>query len=402
MSTMTRALALDDHLAHSLAALERAGLRRVLTRTEARHGVSLLVEGRPVIDFSSNDYLGLASDPAVVDSLRRGLLEGEVGAGAARLISGNRTDHDALEQDLADFKGTPAALLFGSGYLANLGTLPALADQGDGIYADELNHASLIDGCRLSRATTIVYPHADPEALRKRLAESAHRFRRRWIVTDGVFSMDGDIAPLRDLQSLAREHEAWVYVDDAHGTGVLGAGGRGTVEHWGLCQDGPEVVMGTLGKALGVCGAFVTGTTTLVDYLRHRARTFVYTTGTPAPLARATRSALVQARTRPDLRSTLQANVGRLRSAMVDRGIAVGGDPATPILPVHIGASDTTTVLGSTLLARGFLVGAIRPPTVPVNQARLRITVSAAHTGPQLDALAEVLGELIPAARTRA
>lgn len=400
MPSMTRSPALDDHLARSLAALDRAGLRRVLTRMEARHGVSLLVQGRPVIDFSSNDYLGLASDPAVVDSLRRGLLEGEVGAGAARLISGNRLEHDALERELADFKGAASALLFGSGYLANLGTLPAVADQGDGIYADELNHASLIDGCRLSRATTLVYRHADPGALRAHLAESAHRFRRRWIVTDGVFSMDGDIAPLRDLLTLAREYEAWVYVDDAHGTGVLGEGGRGTVEHCGLCEDPPEVVMGTLGKALGVSGAFVTGTDTLVEYLRHRARTFVYTTGTPAPLARATRTALAQARTRPDLRETLRESVSRLRRALAERGIAVGGDPATPILPVHIGGSEATAALGSALLSRGFLVGAIRSPTVPVNQARLRITVSAAHTGPQLDALAEVLGELLPASRT--
>lgn len=218
-------------------------------------------------------------------------------------------------------------------------------------------------------------------------------------MTDGVFSMDGDIAPLRDLLMLAREYEAWVYVDDAHGTGVLGEEGRGTVEHWGLCEDPPEVVMGTLGKALGVSGAFVTGTDTLVEYLRHRARTFVYTTGTPAPLARATRTALAQTRTRPELRQALKDNVTHLRAALADRGIAVGGDPATPILPVHIGGSEATASLGSALLSRGFLVGAIRSPTVPVNQARLRITVSAAHTGPQLDALAEVLGELLPAAR---
>ncbi len=400
MPSMTRSPALDDHLARSLAALDRAGLRRVLPRLEARHGVSLLVQGRPVIDFSSNDYLGLASDPAVIDSVRLGLLDGEVGAGSARLISGNRLEHDALERELADFKGAASALLFGSGYLANLGTLPALADQGDGIYADGLNHASLIDACRLSRATTLVYPHADPAALRTRLAESAHRFRRRWIVTDGVFSMDGDIAPLRDLLMLAHEYEAWVYVDDAHGTGVLGEGGRGTVEHWGLCEGPPDVVMGTLGKALGVSGAFVTGTDTLVEYLRHRARTFVYTTGTPAPLARATRTALERVRTDPQLRNTLRGNVSRLRSALADRGIAVGGDPATPILPVRIGGSEATASLGSALLSRGFLVGAIRSPTVPVNQARLRITVSAAHTGPQLDALAEVLGELMPTART--
>lgn len=397
-------MSLDAWLQGSLAALDRAGLRRVLRRASARHGQGaiLTVAGREVVDCSSNDYLGLASHPAVVATLAAAAAVGEAGAGAARLISGNREAHEALETELAAFKGTAAALLFGSGYLANVGAIPALMDRGDGIYADRLNHASLIDGCRLSRATTEVIDHVRVEAFDQALAASAQRYRRRWIVVDSVFSMDGDLAPLADLSALAARYDAWLYVDDAHATGVLGATGRGSAEHWGLgaypgASPPIAVTMGTLGKALGVCGAFVAGSATLIEYLRHRARTFVYTTGTPAWMAEAVRAALRVVQQEPARLARLRANIAHCRQALTDRGVVVGGDPATPILPIPIGSSERTSAVGEALFQRGFLVGAIRSPTVPVNGARLRITVSAAHEPEQLTALADAVAAVLHA-----
>ncbi len=381
---------LNRVLASSLQALERAGLRRVLRPMGPRRDGVVMLNGRAVVDCSSNDYLGLASDPRLLEAARTQLGGRELGVGAARLISGNREEHGRLEQALATFKGTEDALLFGSGYLANVGVVPALVAQGDGIYADSLNHASLIDGCRLSRGTVEVYAHRDLEDLERRLAGSAHRYRHRWIVTDGVFSMDGDLAPLPDLVDLAARFDAWLYVDDAHATGVLGKTGGGSSEHWGLAAP-PEITMGTLGKALGTTGAFVAASATVIEFLRHRARTFVFTTGTPTCLSAAASVALTILHTDPALLGRLRSNVAIARGALRSKGIDVGGDAATPILPIVLGSSARTSQVGEALLQSGYLVGTIRPPTVPPNTARLRITVSAVHDPRQLTGLADVL-----------
>lgn len=385
---------LDELLGEELATLERAGLRRRLRPVERLSGGEIVVDGRRVVDFASNDYLGLASDPRIAAAARVALDGRALGAGAARLITGNSAEHVALEEDLARFKAAEAALLFGSGYLANLGAIPALAGRRDVIYADQLNHASLIDGCRLSRAEVRVFPHLDIDVLRSWLEQDRGRFRRRWIVVDAVFSMDGDLFPLDELVRLARTHGAFTYVDDAHGTGVLGANGRGAAEHFGVMGE-VDVTMGTLGKALGTSGAFIVGSRPLIDLLLHRARAFVFTTGTPAALAAATREALRILHSEPERRERLQENARRLSSALSEIGLPMTTNGAGHIVPILIGPSDETIRAGDQLLESGFAVGAVRPPTVPLGTARLRITVSAAHTAMQIEALVAALAEVL-------
>lgn len=365
---------MDAALAADLATLDRAGLRRTLR-----------AHGPDVIDFSSNDYLGLASDPRLVAAVNDALREGVLGAGAARLISGNHPLHEALERELAAFKQAEAALLFGSGYLANIGAIPALVGRRDVIYADALNHASLIDGCRLSRAEVRTFPHLDLAGLAEMLDADRGKFRRRLIVVDGVFSMDGDLFPLCELVNIAQAYDAWTYVDDAHGAGVLGENGRGSAEHWKV-EGQIDVVMGTLGKAFGVAGAYVTGSRVLIDYLINRARAFVFTTAQPPALAAAASAALRIVRNEPELRVRLRRNSARVRSAL-----GVSGPPEGHIVPVVIGESDATMRVGAALRARGILVGAVRPPTVPLGTSRLRITISAAHTDADIDQLLRAL-----------
>ena len=381
---------LDAALSQELAALERAGLRRTLRALHGRAGASVADQTRVFCDFSSNDYLGLASDPRLATAAAAALGTAGTGAAAARLISGHHELHEDLERALARFTGTEAALLFPSGYMANVGAIPALVGRGDAIYSDLLNHASLIDGCRLSRADVHVLPHADVAALERALERQRGRYRRRLIVVEGIYSMGGDLYPLDALVPLARRHDAWTYLDDAHGVGVLGARGRGSGEHWGVAQA-IDVVMGTLGKACGVAGAFVAGSRALVDYLTNRARAFVYTTGSPPALAAAALAALEIVAQEPERRARLRANALRLRAGLAARGRPVAGPEDGHIVPVMIGASDATMGVGAALEAAGFLVGAIRPPTVPDGTARLRITVSAAHDAPAIDALLDVL-----------
>lgn len=384
------ATSLDAALAADLATLDRAGLRRVLRPTMRRHGAHVEIDGRDAIDFSSNDYLGLASDPrltvAIIDALR----DAALGAGAARLISGDHPLHETLERELAEFKKTEAALLFGSGYLANVGTIPALVGRRDVIYADALNHASLIDACRLSRAELRTFPHLDLAELATLLDADRGKFRRRLIVVDGVFSMDGDMFPLCELVNIAQAYDAWTYVDDAHGTGVLGEHGRGSAEHWKI-EGQIDVVMGTLGKAFGVAGAYVTGSRVLIDYLMHRARSFVFTTAQPPALAAAVSAALRIVQSEPELRARLRRNAARVRSAL-----KIPGPTDGHIVPVLIGESDTTMSVGRELRERGILVGAVRPPTVPLGTSRLRITISAAHTDSDIDRLIENLKQVLP------
>jgi 8-amino-7-oxononanoate synthase len=388
--------AMDHALAAELAELARGGLRRVLRAVEHRRGAEVVVDGRPAVDFASNDYLGLASDPRVAEAAARALRDAGTGGAAARLISGNHPLHAELERELARFKRTPAALLFPSGYAANTGAIPALAAEGDAIYSDELNHASLIDACRLSRARTRVFPHADVDALGRLLREDAGRFRRRLIVVDAVFSMDGDLFPLDALVETARRHGAWTYVDDAHGTGVLGADGRGSLERWGV-EGEVDVVMSTLGKALGTSGAFVAGSVVLREWLMNRARPFVFTTAPPPALAAAALEALRIARDEGWRRDRLRANARRLREGLAALGHPVPGEPDGHVVPVLIGDAGDTVRAGDSLRERGFLVGAVRPPTVPPNTSRLRITLSAAHTTEQVDALLAAVAQILPA-----
>lgn len=391
---------MDADLAARLAELERAGLRRVPRPAERREGAEVMIDGRSVIDFSSNDYLGIAADPRVAGAAAAALGEAGTGAGAARLISGTHPLHERLEREIADFKRAPAALLFASGYAANTGAIPALVGRGDAVYSDALNHASLIDGCRLSRAEPRIFPHRDLDALDRMLRDDAGRFARRMIVVDAVFSMDGDLFPLDRLAELARTHGAWTYVDDAHGTGVIGPNGRGTAEHFGV-EDAIDVRMGTLGKALGTAGAFVAGSGRLREWLLNRARPFVFSTATPPALAAATLQALRIVREEPWRRERLRDNARRLRDGLASIGHNISGEPDGHIVPVLIGAVERTMRTGDALRERGFLTGAVRPPTVPPGGSRLRITLSAAHTAEQIDRLLDALRTELPAPCSR-
>lgn len=393
---------LDALLGDELDALDAAGLRRRLDRPARRlpHALVPSASGQ-LVDFASNDYLGLAADPRPAAAAAAHLAREGVGAGAARLIGGDHPLHHALEQALAGLKGTPRALLFPSGYAANAGILPALAGPEDAIYSDALNHASLVDGCRLSRATVRVIPHADPDALERVLGADRGRFRRRWLVVEGVYSMDGDLWPLDRLVELAHRHGAFTYVDDAHATGVLGPDGRGSAAHWGV-TGAIDVTVGTLGKALGTVGAFVAGSAALVELLVNRARSFVFTTGTPPALAAATLAALTVAHAEPERRERLLANARRLRAGLALLGRPAPGHADGHVVPLMMGDAGAAMAAGSALRARGYAVGAVRPPTVPDGTARLRVSVSAAHTGAQIDgllaALEEVLGPIRPGA----
>ena len=383
-------------LAHDLDVLHRAGLHRALRRVEQRRGALVTVDGRPMIDFSSNDYLGLATDARIARAVAAALDAG-TGATAARSIAGNHPLHEALEAELARMKSAEAALLFPSGFGANAGVIPALAGREDVIYSDALNHASIIDGCRLSRAVTRAFPHADLAALADLLQQDRGKYRRRFVVVEGVYSMDGDLFPLDRLVPLVREHGAWIYLDDAHGTGVLGPTGAGSAEHWGL-TGAIDVSMGTLGKALGTAGAFVAGSSTLRDFLLNRARSFIFTTGSPPALAAGALAALRIAHEEGWRRTRLRDHAARLRDGLRALGREVAAAAPGHIVPVVLGDAERTTRAGQQLRERGFLVGAIRPPSVPLGGARLRITLSAAHTPEQIDDLLQALAGVLPAA----
>ena len=375
--------------------LDHADLRRQTHAVRGRRGAAVCADGRAAVDFSSNDYLGLAGDPRIASAIAAALAREGTGAAAARLISGTNELHEQLERALAVFKGTEAALLFSSGYAANTGAIPALASRGDIIYADALNHASLIDGCRLSRAEVRIFPHLDVDRLDDLLRDDAGHTGRRWIVVDAVFSMDGDVFPLDALVALAREHGAYTYVDDAHGTGVLGATGRGSAEHYDVERD-VDVAMGTLGKAVGTTGAFIAGSHPLRDWLLNRARAFVFTTAAPPALAAGTLEALRIVETEPWRRDALRANARSIRDGLRALGYDAAGSADGHIIPVIIRDAAETARLGAALRARGLLVGAVRPPTVPLGSSRLRITASAAHTPEQIARLLEALGDLLP------
>lgn len=387
-------MSLASTLADNLAALRAAHLERHLRVISGRCGAVVQTDRGRAVDFSSNDYLGLASDPRLVAAAAAIGPRLGGGATASRLIAGNTDEHDALDAAIAEFFGAEAALSFSSGYAANVGIIPALVGRDDVIFSDELNHASLIDGCRLSRATIHVYPHADTAALARLMAVHRASHRRALIVTDGMFSMDGDTAPLGEIVALARRHDAWTYVDDAHAVGISGPNGRGTVERLGLAAE-VDVLVGTLGKAFGVAGAFAVGPRVLRDFLVNRARSFIFSTGPMPAQAAAARAALDVVRANPALRARVPENARRLRRSLGDVGIATIGEADSHIVPIVIGDAVRTVQIGAALSERGFLVGAVRPPTVAPGTSRLRVAVSAAHTPDHLDAFAETLASVM-------
>jgi len=377
-------------LSPRLDELARAGLARRRRTVESADGPHLTVEGRRYLAFCSNDYLGLAHHPALIEAACRGAERYGVGAGASALISGHTEAHEALEARLARFVRLPRALHFGAGYLANLGLVAALAGRGGTVFSDELNHACLVDGARLSRAEVQVYPHLDVAAL-GRLLESCTT-AEKLVATDAVFSMDGDLAPLPELLELCERHDAWLVVDDAHGFGVLGEGGRGTLAHFGIAS--PRIAyMGTLGKAAGVHGAFVAGDEALIEWLVQRARTYVFTTASPPLLACALMASLELIEQEESRRNHLRVLVGRLRQSLEDLPWRLRASD-TPIQPLIVGDNRAVLDLAEGLRSRGIWVPAIRPPTVPAGTARLRIALSAAHSVEHVDELAAALHEL--------
>jgi 8-amino-7-oxononanoate synthase len=384
----------------ALAQLEAAQLRRARVTVEQRAltGRTLtLADGRELIDFSSNDYLGFARHPALARAMAESAAHAGAGSGASHLITGHGAEHARLEEELAAFTRRERALLFSTGYMANLAVITALAGRGERVVLDRLCHASLIDGARLSGATLVRYPHgAAAEAARLVDADPEHT---ALLATDGVFSMDGDLAPLPELSRCARTHGLWLVVDDAHGIGVLGASGGGVLEHFGLDSDAVPVLVGTLGKAFGCFGAFVAGSAALIEFLIQKARTYIFTTALPQPVAAATRAALALMRQESAPRERLVSLIARFRAAAHAAGVPLAAS-TTPIQPVLLGSPAAALAAQRQLAAAGYWVVAIRPPTVPAGSARLRITLSADHTEAQVDGLAAELGEHLSQARS--
>jgi len=374
-------------LALELAEIESQDLRRTRRLLESPQGARVTVDGRDYVAFCSNDYLGLASHPRLIEAARQGAARYGVGAGASHLILGHSTAHHDLEKRLAAFAGFPRALLFSTGYLANIGAVTALVGREDAVFADRLNHASLNDAVLLSRAAFKRYPHLDLASLERLLAGSTAR--RRLIVTDAVFSMDGDIAPVPELVALAERYDAWLLLDDAHGFGVLGAEGRGTLAHFNV--NSPRVIyMATLGKAAGVSGAFIAGEAEVVETLVQRARAYVYTTATPPLLAHALLESLELVRREEWRRDRLRELVRQLKARLQVRRWRL--EPSdTAIQPLIIGANAEAVAVAEALARGGLLVPAIRPPTVPAGTARLRISLSAAHVPDDVERLVAAL-----------
>ncbi|HEY0340118.1 MAG TPA: 8-amino-7-oxononanoate synthase [Steroidobacteraceae bacterium] len=405
----------DKHALQLATPLKRQPLDGVLSDIDAQHltrrrttidgfteqgsRVVTSTDGRTLVDFSSNDYLGLAHHAAVAAAMSACALRTGAGSGASHLVTGHGIEHARLEEELAAFVGRERALLFSTGYMANLGVLTALAGRGELVLLDRLSHASIIDGALLSGARFKRYPHGDAAAAEAMLSESPEE--ATVVATDGVFSMDGDIAPLRELAKSAAERKAWLVVDDAHGIGVLGSTGRGTLEHCGMTTDEVPVLIGTMGKAFGSFGAFVAGSRDLIEYLIQKARPYIYTTALPQPVAAATRKALDVAQKEPWRRERVLALTTRFRKAAREAGIALL-DSNTPIQPVMIGSSEAALQAQQELLEAGFRVVAIRAPTVPRGSERLRVTLSAAHTEEQVDTLVAKLSQIRVANRVLA
>jgi 8-amino-7-oxononanoate synthase len=376
-----------------LAEIRDSGLYRRMRCVSGPQGPRVLLDGKPVLLLCSNNYLGLADHPRVREAAAEAAMRYGAGSGASRLVSGNMTIHRRLEKELAEFKGSEACLLFGSGYLANAGVVSALAREGDVVFSDALNHASIIDGCRLSRAETFVYDHCDVDHLEWGLRQAGGR--GSLIVTDGVFSMDGDVAPLAAIVELAQRYDARVMVDEAHGTGAIGPGGRGAVADAGL--DGEvDVIVGTLGKSLGSYGAYVCCDGEMAKYLINTARTLIFSTALPPPAVAAAMAALELLREQPRRVEKLQRNAAVLRDALADEGLPVPA-MSTQILPVIVGDAEDSVRASERALEKGIFAQAIRPPTVPAGSSRLRLTVMASHTCSELRDAARVLARCVTA-----
>lgn len=380
-------------MSEELAALESAGLRRARRVVRPLPGGACEIDGRRLWNFASNDYLGLAGDPRVVAAAQAALAESGVGSRASALVVGRTEWHARLEQALARFEGQEAAILFPTGYAANVGTIAALVDENDVVFCDRLNHASLIDGCRLSGAKLRVFRHSELETLEREL-HKAYDSRRRLIVTDAVFSMDGDVAPLRELCDLAERFEADVLVDEAHGTGVFGEHGRGVCEQLGV-EDRVAVRVGTLSKAIGTLGGFVAGSQSLVDWLWNKARPQVFSTALPPAICAAATAAIEIIQSEPERRTRLRHNREFVRLELAGRGIEVVADSAGPIIPIVLGDPEAVVAAQRKLEEHGCLVAAIRPPTVPQGTSRLRISLSAAHDESALKTLVAALQEAV-------
>jgi len=358
--------------------------------TESPQAVHMRIDGRDVTSFCSNDYLGLANDPDIIKAFQNAANEFGVGSGAAHLINGHSRYHHELEEALAEFTGRERTLLFSTGYMANLGVAQALLDKGDAVFQDRLNHASLLDAGLLTQARLQRYPHRDSAALETKLQVS--KARQKLIMTDGVFSMDGDLAPLPELAKIVRQNDAWLMIDDAHGLGALGKNGGGTLEHYGLSTEDVPVLMGTLGKAFGTAGAFVAGDEDLIEYLIQTARSYIYTTAMPAAIAAATLVSVEKIRNGQDRRDQLNQNIQHFRAAAREHGLSLL-ESETAIQGVMTGSSKAALRVSNLLFEKGFLVTAIRPPTVPQNTARLRITLSCDHSPEEIDHLTRYISK---------
>ena len=379
------------HLSTELDDLKSRGLYRSLHMVEGAQGPGVRIDGRERLLFCSNNYLGLANHPVLRESAFAALRAYGSSAAASRLISGDMEPHRKLEHRIARFLGTESGLCFPTGYMANLGAVSALVGEADAIFSDRLNHRSIIDACRLSRAKTFVYRHRDVDHL-DHLLLNEREYRRRLIVTDGLFSMDGDLAPLPDLADAADRHNAILMVDDAHGTGVLGASGRGTHEHFGITH-GIDVLTTSGSKALGAYGGFVAGNTELVDLLINRAQAFIYTSALPPDACAAATAALELIETRPDLREDLWRNVHTIQNALTDLGFDIM-DSQSQIVPVLIGDAARTMAISNRLFEEGIYLSGIRPPTVPDGESRLRLTLMANHSEVDINRLIQAMADV--------
>lgn len=381
----------SNFLEQHLKQLDSQSMMRHLRQVQGAQSRQIVIDGQKVLNFCSNNYLGLADDPRIIQAAKSALDQSGFGSGASRLVCGSMTQHHELEGKIATFKKTQAALVFSSGYMANTGSIPALFDREDVIFSDRLNHASIIDGILLSRAKLQRYQHNDMKSLEDLLKESAG-FKKRLIVTDAVFSMDGDIANLKEIVRLAKQYEAYVMVDEAHSFGIFGTNGAGLVEQEGL-SDQVDIQMGTLSKAAGCFGAYVVGSRLLCDYLVNHARSFIYTTAIPPNLAAAASVAIdIMAQDRPRRIKVLE-NANYLRAGLAKLGFDTLNS-TTPIIPVILKDAARALTVSKQLLEQGIFVQAIRPPTVPANTARLRVTVMATHTKDDLDKLLDSMGAL--------
>ena len=382
---------LSEQLHRELEDIKAAGLHRAPRVIGGAQGPRLEIAGREYLCVCSNNYLGLASHPAVKEAARGAIARYGWGGGASRLVSGTMRLHEELEGMIAEFRKTEAAIVFPAGYMANVGVISALTGPRDTVIVDKLDHASIIDGCRLSGARMRVYPHGNTDRLEKILKKSSGS-RRRLVVTDGIFSMDGDLAPLREIVAISKQYGAWAMVDEAHATGVLGAQGRGAAELLGV-EEGVDISIGTLSKALGGSGGYVAGSAALIDLLRNKARSFIYTTAPPPAMCAAAIAALGVVRSGPELRNALLQKTDRLR-----RGLnAIGFDTMRSrhhIIPVLIGEADAAVAFSGRLFQRKILAPAIRPPTVPRGTSRLRLTLMSTHAETDIDYLLDACGEL--------